>query len=427
MVEGAVSAYTGEKREGVQQGTSAFEDVRDFCFPTDCLISRNMEEKQQSFQELSELDKTASPRSSSQTGSKVVVFLRRNAFVILTVVGVALGMALGSALRFAQLSARDIHYLTFPGELLLRVLQMVVLPLIVSSLISGMSSVDAKACGRIGLRAFCYYMLTSLIAGTTGIIMTVSIQPGKSSSITSTSSGVAGQPVESADAFLDLIRFTPVGMLFLVAGQVVKMTDVRKIGHEVVMYTITVVSGLMIHCFITLPLIYFAFTRKNPFILMSGALQALATFPLPPAGFTTSFTVFYCHLLGLPAGFTTSFTAFYCHLLGLEGSVCSNHFLFINLHFLIVTAVSTGTAGIPQAGIVSLLIVLSSLGLPTENISLLMIVDWMLERMRTSTNVLGDCIGVGVVQHLSRRDLQRSRSAEEDAQLQENSTENAGS
>lgn len=72
---------------------------------------------------------------------------------------------------------------------------------------SGMSSVDAKACGRIGLRAFCYYMLTSLIAGTTGIIMTVSIQPGKSSSITSTSSGVAGQPVESADAFLDLIRF----------------------------------------------------------------------------------------------------------------------------------------------------------------------------------------------------------------------------
>lgn len=45
---------------------------------------------------------------------------------------------------------------------------------------------------------------------------------------------------------------------------------------------------------------------------------------------------------------------------------------------LVVTAASTGAAGIPQAGMVSMLIVLSSVGLPTEDLSLLMIVDWIL-------------------------------------------------
>ena len=50
----------------------------------------------------------------------------------------------------------------------------------------------------------------------------------------------------------------------------------------------------------------------------------------------------------------------------------------IPLLSLIVTAASTGAAGIPQAGMVSMVIVLASAGLPTEDISLLMIVDWIL-------------------------------------------------
>lgn len=48
------------------------------------------------------------------------------------------------------------------------------------------------------------------------------------------------------------------------------------------------------------------------------------------------------------------------------------------LFSLIVTAASTGAAGIPNAGMVSMVIVLASAGLPTEDISLLMIVDWIL-------------------------------------------------
>lgn len=48
-----------------------------------------------------------------------------------------LGIGLGLALRHINVSARHIKYLTFPGELMMRLLQMLILPLIISSLITG--------------------------------------------------------------------------------------------------------------------------------------------------------------------------------------------------------------------------------------------------------------------------------------------------
>ncbi|KAG7526712.1 excitatory amino acid transporter 1-like [Solea senegalensis] len=334
---------------------------------------------------------------SHQTGSNIMSFLKRNAFVLLTVAAVALGIVLGFFLRRNKMSPREIKYLSFPGELLMRVLQMVVLPLIISSLISGMSSVNRKSYGRIGLRAFGYYLLTTLLAAFTGIVLAVTIQPGHSSRSIPVTAAVKVEVVEGPDAFLDLVRnmfpsnlveacfkkvrlciiydfvfifmrymltnshdfliiqfktvysrgapagineasatndtvampgssdgvntlgllvfsvafgyilgsmeaegkpvrdffdclnkavmnlvniviwYTPVGMFFLVVGQVVEMTDVGEMGREVAIYSLTVIAGLLIHCFFTLPLIYFAVTRRNPFRFMGGVLQALAT------------------------------------------------------------------------------------------------------------------------------------------------------
>uniref|UniRef100_A0A3B3TR44 Amino acid transporter n=1 Tax=Poecilia latipinna TaxID=48699 RepID=A0A3B3TR44_9TELE len=446
---------------------------------------------------------------SIRNGFNIWIFLKRNAFVLLTMAAVAFGIGLGFALRHINMSEREITYLTFPGELLLRMLQMMVLPLVVSSVIAGISNVDRKDFGKIGLWTFIYYLVTTVVAAFTGIFLAVVIKPGKSSRHTSESSPGKTEAVHSVDAFLDLIRnmfpsnlveacfrkyltvnptgtsdginvvgllvfsvafglilssmgsegkplrdlfncmnkaimrlvsiaiwYSPVGIIFLLAGQVVKMTDAAEIGRDVGMYTLTVVTGLIIHGCVTLPLIYVIVTRKNPLRFYGGILQALSTaFGTSSSSATLPVTLRCMEenlkmdkqvtRFMLPVGATMNmdgaalYEAVAALFIAQVNDMDFNVGQIIVLS-LVVTAASTGAAGIPQAGMVSMLIVLSSTGLPTEDISLLLMVDWILDRLRTAANVLGDCIGVGVVQHLSRHELQTSSPAETNLVLEEN-------
>ncbi|CAB1314057.1 unnamed protein product [Coregonus sp. 'balchen'] len=147
---------------------------------------------------------------SSITKESVKGFLRRNLFVLLTIAAVALGkllcVMLGFALRPHNLTLREIKYFAFPGELLMRMLQMLVLPLIISSLVTGISSLDSKVSGKMGMRAVVYYMVTTLIAVFIGMVIVIVIKPGKGHRDSPVASSGTIEPVQAADAFLDLIR-----------------------------------------------------------------------------------------------------------------------------------------------------------------------------------------------------------------------------
>jgi Na+/H+-dicarboxylate symporter len=69
--------------------------------------------------------------------------------------------------------------------------------------------------------------------------------------------------------------------------------------------------------------------------------------------------------------------------------------------FLTSTLAAVGAAGIPEAGLVTMVIVLQAAGVPLEGIGTILAVDWFLDRMRTTVNVFGDAIGAGVIDRVA--------------------------
>ncbi len=138
---------------------------------------------------------------------KVKQFLKTNLLLILLIFSLIVGVGVGAGLRSANLDKREQMYFRFPGDLLMRMLKMLIIPLIVSSLVSGLASLDSNTSSKMGLLALVYYLLTTFIAVVLGIILVVTIRPGSRSSFDhdddDDTSVEAGNVV---DSFLDLLR-----------------------------------------------------------------------------------------------------------------------------------------------------------------------------------------------------------------------------
>lgn len=127
---------------------------------------------------------------------------------------VIIGFIIGCCLRYIHMSPRQKYYVGFPGEILMNMLKMIILPLIVSSLVSSMASLDGQFAGRIGLRTFIYYMCTSVIASIIGIILVLTIRPGSRDREEISSAGE--DSINPLDALLDMIRWAKFAKLYMI-------------------------------------------------------------------------------------------------------------------------------------------------------------------------------------------------------------------
>ena len=372
------------------------------------------------------------------------------------------------------------------GEVFLNLLTMMVVPLVMASVMSGIIGLgDIRKLGRPGGLAVTYYLMTTVLAVIVGLLMVNLIQPGVGVDQTALDASLAeGQMstagredanlgtilrglvlmlftdnlIESAakTSLLPLIFFSIIfaGMLTTMGPRVQALTAIIVQVNEALLsfilmlmklapfgifclvtarfgeaqaggnlgavlqqtgaYFGTVLAGLGVHAFLTLPLILWIFTRRNPFRFMYQMSQALLTAFSTASSTATLPITMNCAVekakvskqssdFVLPLGATINMdgTALYeaaaaifiAQAIGFELTITSQLVIAVT-----ATMAAIGAAGIPEAGLVTMVIVLNAVGLPVEYIGLILSVDWLLDRFRTAVNVFGDSLGAAVVE-----------------------------
>ena len=382
-------------------------------------------------------------------------------------IALALVLAVILGLIFPSLSI----YTSWMGTVFLRALRMIVAPLILTSIITGIGRLKGgKDFGRLALKTFSFYIGTGLIAILTGLWLVNMIKPGIGANL---GSGVqAGDLKAAPDSFSEnlvriipdniftalaqndmvaivfismlfgffitrldqddrtvmnrffeaannlimkitsfIIRFSPLGIFGIIIKIVSEQENLPELIYRLGLYMLVVTGGLLIHSMIVLPVILRFLGKINPLkhgkAMLTPLLTAFstsssnATLPLTMtameenAGVSNKISSF---TLPLGATINTDGTALYeivavmfiAQAYGIDLSAAEQ--VICVLTALLATI---GVAGIPMAGMVSMGIILSAVGLPLEGIGLILGVDRVLDMFRTSVNVWGDtCICV---------------------------------
>ncbi|MEX2516794.1 MAG: dicarboxylate/amino acid:cation symporter [Gammaproteobacteria bacterium] len=364
------------------------------------------------------------------------------------------------------------------GDLFLDILKMLILPLIVAAVISGIGGLgDIRQLGRLGGITVGYYFCTTALAVLVGLILVNIIQPGVGVDTFSADSPTDVIDAGSATGISDLVRslvtpnlvdaaanlqllpiivfcllfgaalttlgergrtvvdffnglneammklvmwvmyLAPVGVFALIAntlgqagGGAAFWQELQAVGW----YTATVIIGLFVHFLLLLAVagwlggrgLDYLRAMGRALIMAFGTGSSSATLPITmsaaEAGGADPKTLRFV----LPLGATVNMdgTALYeavavmfiAQAYGIDLGFTAQTLIFIT-----ATLAAIGAAGIPQAGLVTMVIVLSAVNLPLEGIGLLLAVDWFLDRCRTTVNVWGDSVGAVVVGRLS--------------------------
>ncbi|MCS6930152.1 MAG: dicarboxylate/amino acid:cation symporter [Saprospiraceae bacterium] len=403
------------------------------------------------------------------------------------IVGLLMGLLFGILCAAKGWSSFTKNWVAPFGDIFLNGLKLVAVPLVLGSLISGVTSLsDVSKLGRIGGKTLVLYITTTAVAITIGLVLANIVQPGAflpaqmrnelmaaySSDVESSRQKVQdiskGGPLKiltdmvpsnifsaaannsnmlqvvffaiffgigllqlPKDRAQPLIRFfqslsevsirlvdiimlmAPLGVFALIANTIT-VASKGNLGQLVgllqglLAYCLTVVGGLALHTFGVYHLILRLFSKMSFRRFVSGIGKAqLVAFSTSSSGATLPVTMECCEeKLGvseevssfvLPLGATINMdgtalyqgvaTVFIAQALGMNLSISTQ----VNVLLLAVMA-SIGTAAVPGAGVVMLIIILESIGVPSAGIALILGVDRILDMLRTVTNVTGDCV-----------------------------------
>lgn len=360
------------------------------------------------------------------------------------------------------------------GELFINALKLVVVPLVSSSIITGIAKIGRETSfGKLGLKTLLFYLGTTLIAVLIGIAFVNWIEPGKAVHATASSVQVQEQVTdlqqnlaerqgkniillikqiipsnvlqafaqnqmlgliffsmlfgyalstlssESSKAVLSffqgifqamikiaeiILKFLPIGVFCLVAKAFA--TTGTESFTSLLLFSLTVLLGLLVFMFIALPLLIKFFTKANPFKLFKAMTPALlAAFSTSSSSASLPLTLDCIEKragvsnriasLVIPLGTSINMSGsalyecvaalFVAQAYGIDAPIATQ----ISVVLLALVA-SIGVAGVPSGSLVATIIVINSIGLPTEGIALFLAVDRLMDMARTTVNVFSD-------------------------------------
>lgn len=390
--------------------------------------------------------------------------------------------AVGVSVREVKLEARKsvtvrpgiTEFVYVGGEVFLRLLRMLVVPLIIATVLVGIASLGSiRQLGKLGLTTATIYVSTMLIAAGIGVFFVDMLRPGDplKARWAAEASDVAIADQTASELILKVIPTNPVaaiveldiiGILFftiLLAFAILKLGKKRAapvfnffeslndlmfvligwvmwlapfgvgllIAHTIgtqdvaflgnlfaglAKFALTVTLALMTH-FVVLLVIVTTFGKTNPITFVRAMLPAMAVaFGTNSSTATLPVTMKCVDQLGVskrirnfvvPVGATLNMDGtalfeavaviFFAQAFGVDLGFSQQFFVAI-----LAVVAAMGAAGIPSAGLVTMVIVLSAVGLPATQIQTIFAIDRPLDMMRTIVNITGDAMTSRVVQ-----------------------------
>jgi len=350
----------------------------------------------------------------------------------------------------------------FLGKGFITLLKYIVVPLVFASLISGVISLgNLNSLQKMGFKTLVYFIMTTAIASTIGILLAVIINPGKGFILAQTEGSVVTSAISFKEMFAQIIPTNFIGfisgdnMLFLIilsivigilivafgrniafpidelfegfnefmmiiTGWVIAISPIGIFGLvaqliittgfsafvPLLKYMFVVTAGLAIHAFVVIPLIIKTFVKCSPFSVVKEVFTSLAT------GFTTASSAATLPILledtrkklkvpnkvasfVLPLGITINMdgtalfqsvaAVFIAQIYGVQLSVTS-----LCLIIIIAILSSIGAAAVPSAGIITLAMILTAIGVPIEGTAIILGIDRILDMLRTTVNLWGN-------------------------------------